>query len=202
MASTQRESFDVAVIGGGAIGLAIAWRAAQRGLDVCVFDGDRARGACNVAAGMLAPVTEARLGERPLLDLGLESARRWPAFAKELAAATGEPLGYTRCGTLLLARDRDEVEALERERDVRLALGLQVHRLRPSEARALVPALAPGAVRLALAIADDHAVDPRRLGRALSAAAILAGASLRETDVSELICEQGRVSGVLLADRR
>ena len=39
----QSESFDVAVVGGGAIGLACAWRAAQRGARVVVIDAGRAR---------------------------------------------------------------------------------------------------------------------------------------------------------------
>ncbi len=69
-------------------------------------------------------------------------------------------MGYTRCGTLLVARDADEAEALEREFELRQRFGLDVERLRPSEARALEPGLAP-ALRLALDVPDDHAIDPR-----------------------------------------
>ena len=69
-------------------------------------------------------------------------------------------------------------EALERELEMRRALGLSVTRLRPSQARALVPALAP-AVRLALEVAGDHAVDPRKLTASLVAAARNAGVELR-----------------------
>ena len=47
-------SFDVAVAGGGAIGLACAWRAAERGLRTVVLDAGEP-GAWQVAAGMLAP---------------------------------------------------------------------------------------------------------------------------------------------------
>ena len=72
MAPAQ-DSSDVAVIGGGPIGLACAWRAARRGLRVTVID-DGEPGAWNVAAGMLAPVAEAEFGERELLELGLRSA--------------------------------------------------------------------------------------------------------------------------------
>jgi glycine oxidase len=75
-------------------------------------------------------------------------------------------------------RDRDEAEALERELEMRRGLGLEVERLRPSAARELEPGLAP-TLRLALRIASDHNVDPRRLTAALAAAAQSAGASIR-----------------------
>ena len=154
----------MAVVGGGVIGLAIAWRAAQRGLRAVVLERDQpGRGASWVAAGMLAPVTEARLNERELLALGIESARRYPEFVAPLGAG----LAYERCGTIVVARDRDDAEALERELELRRDLGLEVTRLRPSQARALEPALAP-TIRLALEIPDDHAVDPRLLTGALA----------------------------------
>jgi glycine oxidase len=174
--------------------LSIAWRARARGLSVVVFDrGEIGAATSRVAAGMLAPVAEADAGERPLLDLGLRSARRWPAFAQELSQATGADLDYRTRGTLLLARDRDEAEALERERDLRERLELRVERLLPSAARRLEPALAP-TLRGALHLPDDHAVDPRLVCAALARAAQEAGATLRPgvevTDVGELAAEQ------------
>jgi glycine oxidase len=174
--------------------LSIAWRARARGLSVAVFDrGEIGAGTSRVAAGMLAPVAEADAGERPLLDLCLRSARRWPAFAQELTEATGIDLGYRTSGTLLLARDRDEAEALERERDLRERLELRVERLLPSAARRLEPALAP-TLRGALQLPDDHAVDPRLVCAALARAAQDAGAVLRPgvvvSDLAELPGEQ------------
>ncbi len=159
----QSESFDVAVVGGGAIGLACAWRAQQRGADVVVIDAGEP-GAWHVAAGMLAPVSEAEFGERELLSLGLESAKRYAAFCAEL-----EDPGYRATGTMVVARDRDEAEALDRLAAFRSELGLPVERLRPTQARKLEPALAP-TIRLALDIEGDHAIDPRMLVAALGKA--------------------------------
>jgi len=127
---------------------------------------------------MLAPVAEADPGERELLALGLESARRWPGFAAELEEASGVQVGYRACGTLVVARDRDAAEALDREKALRERLGVPVQPLLPSAARRLEPALAP-AIRAAFLAPDDHAVDPRRLAAALAAAAARAGADLR-----------------------
>jgi glycine oxidase len=193
---------DVIVIGGGVIGLAVAWRACLRGLRVTVLERGRAGGGTSrVAAGMLGPIAEVTPGEEPLLELGLRSAREYPRFARELAAAAGlADVGYTRCGTLLVARDRDEAEALERELGLRLRLGLSVERLRASEARRREPALAP-ALRLALDVPDDHAVDPRALMAALAEAIRRAGGELRElTAAASLELAGGRVHGVALED--
>ena len=76
-----------------------------------------------VAAGMLAPVSEADPQEAALVALGLESARRWPAFAAELADVSGIDVGYRACGTLLVARDADEAGWLQRELALRERLG-------------------------------------------------------------------------------
>ncbi len=191
---------DVAVIGGGVIGLAIAWRAAQRGHRACVLErGELGAGASHVAAGMLAPVTEADAGELALLALGLRSARAWPAFAAELEQAAGADPGLRRSGALVVARDRDEAEALERELALRLDLGLEVRRLLPSAARRLEPALAP-TLRLALDVPGDHSADPRAVVLALAEAARRAGVTLRTGAVVErVVARGGRVAGVGLA---
>jgi glycine oxidase len=198
--SATSNSFDVAVIGGGVIGLAVAWRAAQRGLRPVVLErGDPGGGASSVAAGMIAPISEAILREQRLLALGLESARAYPGFVGELEEASGLDPGYLRCGTLAVARDRDEAEALERELAVRTSLGLAVKRLRTSQARRLEPALAPS-LRLALDVPGDHVIDPRKLTRALGQAVARAGGGVRTgTEVSEVRIAADEVRGVRLA---
>jgi glycine oxidase len=173
---------DVLVIGGGVIGLSLAWRARERGMSVTVLERDTLGGGTSrVAAGMLAPVAEAEFGEagRRVLELGLRSARIWPQFAGQLEAASGVEVGLLRTGTLLLARDQDEARELERQLAFRKGLGLPTRRLRASEAREREPALAP-TIRLALEAPEDHSVDPRRVLSALRAACESAGVGLRE----------------------
>jgi glycine oxidase len=209
-------SFDVAVVGGGIVGLSIAWRAAERGLSVVLLEREAigGGGASRVAAGMLAPVSEVEYGPggRRVLELGLRSARMWPRFASELEAAGGRPVGLSASGTLMLARDEDEARELERKLAFRESLGLRAVRLRPSAARAREPALAP-TVRLALWAPDDHSVDPRLALAALRGACESAGVRLREhTAVTGLDADEagggdrggggdhgaGRVRGVVL----
>src|SRR5688572_17812489 len=97
----EETKFDALVVGAGVIGLACAWRAAQRGLRVAVIDREApGSGTTRVAAGMLAPLGEASWGEEALLELNLASARLYPDFAAELEDASGTVIGYRRCGAL------------------------------------------------------------------------------------------------------
>ena len=197
------QEHDLIVVGGGLIGLTIAWRAAQRDLGVLVLERDScAHGATRAAAGMLAPIAEIDFGSagESLLSLALESAAAWPAFADELAAVTGEPSRLRTQGTLILARDRDEAEALERQLAHRHRLGLPVERLLASEARRLEPALVP-TLRLALELPTEASVDPRWVCDALLVAIRAVGVELRErAPVAALLRESGRVRGVELAN--
>ncbi len=191
---------DVVVVGAGVAGLAVAHRAAARGMRPLVVDRGAPGGATtHVAAGMLAPVSEAAFGERALLELNLAAAGRWRAWADEVAAAAGVDAGLRECGTLLVARDRDQAEALERELAFRHECGLRAERLLPSQARDREPALSP-AVRLGLDVPGDHAVDARRLAAALATAAQRLGGRVRaDTEVAELLVDGDCVRGVRLA---
>jgi glycine oxidase len=201
----ENQRSQVVVVGAGIIGLAIAWRVVLAGMSVTVLERDLAgRGTSNVAAGMLAPVAEVEFGDagRRLLELGLRSARMWPAFAAELEACSGVAVDLMRTGTLLAARDEDDARELERQLAFRQSLGLAVRRLRPSEAREREPALAP-TVRLALEAPEDHSVDPRPVLAALTRACAAAGVRLREhAPVArvELDGAGGSVTGVTLED--
>jgi glycine oxidase len=195
---TQHGAADVVVVGGGVIGLGIAWRAAQAGITVTVVDQAPGRGASWAAAGMLAPVTEVHYGEQPLLRLNLDAAASWPAFAAELEAASGRGIGYRRCGTLTVARDADDNAALDDLYRFQLRCGLQVERLRSRDCRRLEPGLAPG-VRGGVLAAGDHQVDNRALVQALLTACRRAGVALLAGRAAELLVDGERVVGVRLA---
>jgi glycine oxidase len=195
------ERYDVVIVGGGIIGLAVAWRAREHGMSVAVLEGDKlGRAASHVAAGMLAPVAEVEFGSaaRRSLSLGLRAASAWPAFAAELSGASGTPVQLRTSGTLLVARDDDEARELERQLELRRSLQLRVNALLPSQAREREPALAP-TLRAALECPEDHSVDPRQVLCALVQACARAGVVLREhTPVGGLELDRtgSRVTGV------
>ncbi|MFF3556645.1 glycine oxidase ThiO [Streptomyces tsukubensis] len=190
---------DVLVIGGGIIGLAVAWRSAQRGLNVTVADPEPGGGAAGVAAGMLAAVTELHYGEQTLLALNLESARRYPAFAAELEEASGHSVGYRACGTLAVALDADDRAHLRELHALQQRSGLDSQWLTGRECRRLEPMLAPG-VRGGLRVDGDHQVDPRRLTAALVTACERAGVRLHRSRAVRLLVERDRAAGAVLGD--
>ena len=158
----------VTVVGGGIIGLAVAWRCAQRGHDVTVHDPDGGGGAALVAAGMLGPVAETAFGEADLRDLLTASAARWPAFAAELSTASGIDVGYDTRGTLFVALTDDDLAELDRLVAFYRKVGRVVTSLTARELRDREPLLSPR-VRGGAFAPGDHQVDPRRVLRALLA---------------------------------
>ncbi|MFF7200910.1 glycine oxidase ThiO [Streptomyces sp. NPDC008141] len=190
---------DVLVVGGGIIGLVTAWRAAQRGLAVTVADPEPGGGAAQVAAGMLAAVTELHYGEQTLLALNVASAQRYPAFVAELEEASGQGVGYRACGTLAVALDADDRAHLRELHALQRRSGLASEWLTGRECRRLEPMLAPG-VRGGLRVDGDHQVDPRRLASALVTACERAGVVFRHGWAERLSVTGDRAAGVVLAD--
>ncbi|MEZ5142504.1 MAG: FAD-dependent oxidoreductase [Acidimicrobiales bacterium] len=174
----------VVVVGGGVIGLAVAWQAARRGADVVVVDERPGRGASWVAGGMLAPVAEAYEGEEALLRLGLASAARWPLRRR--------PGRRGRGGPRLLAQ-RDDGRGPRPGRGGRAGAPA-----RPADAagprRRAVDVPSGPATRAgagphragALWLADDHQVDNRLLVAGLLTAADRAGVGFVTQPASRL----------------
>src|SRR4029453_15271709 len=162
----QQSAADVVVVGGGVIGLGIAWRAALAGMTVAVVDEAPGRGASWAAAGMLAPATEVHYGERPLRPLNLAAAARWPSFAAEVEEASGQPVGYRPGGTLAVAPAAHDNAALEDLYRFQLRCGLEVKRLRSRECRQLEPGLHPS-IRGGVLAGGAHQADNRALVLAL-----------------------------------
>lgn len=190
---------DVIVVGGGVIGLSIAWRARLAGLTVKIVDDQREQRASWAAAGMLAPVTELHPGEDALLDLNRRSAERYPSFVAELEAASDLSVGYRRCGTVIVAYDNGDAAVIDEIYRHQQSLGLEAERLVGSACRRLEPALATG-VRAGVHVPGDHQVDNRRLLRALAVAAQRCGVEDVAATVLEVTTAGGRVNGVRLED--
>jgi len=190
---------DVLVIGGGVIGLAIGWRAAQRGMQVVIADPEPGQGATHAAAGMLTPIAEAAYAEREIYGLGQDSLWRYPAFVADLKRSTGLSAGFRQSGTLQVAYDSDDVAALAETRQLQESFGVHLQQLSARECRDAEPMLDPS-IRGGLLATDDGSVDPRLLATALVQAAEGAGARLVRQRVTEVICTAGRASGARLAD--
>jgi glycine oxidase len=192
------ETADVVVAGGGVIGTAIAWRAAAAGLDVVLVDPERGDAASLVAAGMLAPVSEALFGEGALLRLNLLAVRRFGSFAAEVEAVTGGRVGLRREGTLAVAYDPGDYAALMRLTAFRRSVGLDAEELDSRACRKLEPFLTPD-VHGGVLFAGDWSVDNRRYAAALREAARAAKVRTVRDRVLGVSAGGRQVRGVRLA---
>ncbi|AKK04302.1 glycine oxidase ThiO [Corynebacterium epidermidicanis] len=156
---------DVAIVGGGIIGLSTAWVLLKRGYNVQVFDPDPASQASFAAAGMLAPVSEVVWDQPGLYPLMRRSRELFPDFAAAVAEESGMDVGYLPSETLVCAGDNADRVYLRELIELQSSIG-EVTLLSAREARALEPGLGPGVVG-AVHIPGDHQVDPRKFCAAL-----------------------------------
>jgi glycine oxidase len=198
-ANPTRETVDVAVIGGGLIGSAIAWRLAESGASVCVLErGDMGAEATSAAAGMLAPQGE--LVEPPAFaDLCFHSLAIYPKFLAEIEALTGEDTGYRQEGTLLVGIEEAECRELEEIHERQTKRGLHLERLSGDEVRRRAPGLAP-AIQMGLFVPGDHWLNNERLAHGVVKACCRRGVELRaRCEVTQLTARNGRVEALQLS---
>lgn len=189
----------VLIVGGGVIGLACSYHLAQQGHSVHLVDAGPGTAASRVAAGMLAPVSEASFGETELTRLNLTAVPAFSGFAQRLERHTGQLVGLRREGTLVVAGTADDRAALDRLSAYRDSLGLATERLTGSAVRALEPYLAP-TVRAGVLARGDLSVDNRRYLAALVAGCRLAGVTTSSGEVTGLLRDNRTVSGVRLGN--
>jgi glycine oxidase len=191
------ETVDVAIVGAGVIGCAVAFELARAGARVVVLERDQPGAhASGAAAGMLAPIAEASEGS-PLLELGLRSLEMFPARVAELTELSGIDPELTRCGILRVASG-PECAGLERRARALESQGCQW--LGREELAKREPRLAPD-LEGGLWSPREGCVDPQRLVRAYAGAAQRRGARFEVgAHVVGLSRARERICGVRTAD--
>lgn len=178
----QGRSPDVLILGGGLMGLAIAWELAERGARVQVLGRNLQEAAGRAAAGMLAPEAEG-LPPGSLLALALASRQMYGDWVTKLEALTGESVDYWLCGILKPVYGNSAVGAIG-----------QGALPRP-EVDVLQSGLGPGVVA-AHWYPQDGQVDNRRLLAALEQGCRLRGVTLYTGEAQQLVVEHDRVVAV------
>ncbi|HJW14134.1 MAG TPA: glycine oxidase ThiO [Thermoanaerobaculia bacterium] len=186
---------DVAIVGGGVIGCALARELAGRGASVTVIEkahpGAEASGA---AAGLLAPQAEG-LDPGPFFDLAVESRGLYPRWAAALSDETGMDVGYRQAGILRCAFS-GAVNPFQ-VFDWQLEAGVPVERLDGKEVAALTGGATSPEVREALFFREDGLVDNVRLTAALRHSAERRGVTFStETAARRFLIRDGRCVGV------
>lgn len=147
---------DVVVVGGGVIGLAVAWSLATHDRRVLLLERNQLGGGTSgVGGGFVCQVSQE---VSPMLGLVRESIQRYYRLAERL----GADIGLRSCGSLVLAADGEEALAIESHAGTLAAAGVSCEMLEADDARREEPALAE-AVTAAVRCADDIQIDPGRL---------------------------------------
>lgn len=177
---------NVAVVGAGIIGCAIAHELASRGARVSVFERRGiARGASWASAGVLAPWIEAH-EHGALLDMCARSLALYDGFVERVRRDGGSAFDYARPGTLEAAFTDGQAAALKRTAAALASRGVRASWLDGDDARELEPALSreiAGALRI-----DGHGfVEMPGLVDAVAVAARMRGAAFHSpADVTKV----------------
>jgi glycine oxidase len=191
------KKFDVAIIGGGVIGVSIAFELAADKLRVLVLDRQRpGQEASWAAAGMLSPAPDSPR-DTPLVPLGRESQKLYPEFIAVVEETSGRSTGYAREGTLEIFLS----PCGEAERDARICacreLELAAEPISLETARQWEKSIGPAARAVAW-LPEEYTVEPRLLMDALLAAAQHRGVEVRsDCRVTGLVPERDRCTGVI-----
>jgi glycine oxidase len=197
---TRKLDADVAVIGGGIIGLACAYELISRGKHVVVLERDHAgSGAGHVAAGMLAPVSESEVADQTFVDLALTSCGMYEDWVAGIEAVSGLSAGYRKEGSLLLALHHDHEEELHRLMSIQRRLNLTSKVVTRDEILEREPYVSPRVVS-GLSVPNDRQVDPRRLTVALATGFAANGGTMVEGASATPLIEAGHVAGVRTDD--
>jgi glycine oxidase len=178
------KTWDVVIVGGGVIGLSLAWRLRHTGASVLVVEkGEPAREATHAAGGMIAHCDPHNLPA--LAGMIAASAQMYPEFVRELRDEAFESPDLRDAGTIAF------FEAGETPKcpGTRPLDGGELSRIEP-----LI------ALRGPAYLLPERSVDPRKLGSALEKAARKHGADFATgSAVTEVAVLGGRATGVRTA---
>jgi len=188
-------NYDVIVVGGGAIGLAIARTMAEDRCVLLIERGSIGRESSWAAAGMLCPQSEAEEDD-PLLRLSLRSLATYRTFAAELLEETGVDIEYHDEGVLVLASDPPQYENLRRRCEWQQRARLDATMLSAEDVRRREPRLTLD-IEGAMFCPGDHQIRPRRLLEALWKSCAIRGVEiLEDVPVEAVVSVANHVEGV------
>jgi glycine/D-amino acid oxidase-like deaminating enzyme len=182
---------DVVVIGSGGLGAATAfYLAARGGRNVVVVERHE-------LASQTSPRAAGLVSHARTTDLMVELVKLAAANLERFAADTGQPLDWTRSGSLKVARRPQDVPVVAADVERGSRHGLDVEQLTAEEAHALNPFLQPDGVLAVLRCGDDLYFDPAQVAIGFARGAEVHGATmLPHTTVTRVEIDDGRVVAV------
>ncbi len=195
MQSPQSESVDVAIIGGGIIGVSTAWFLVRRGLSVALYEKGRIGGE---QSGRNWGFVRQQ-GRAPTeIPLSMESLRNWRQIETEI----GEPVGFRQAGIIYTGQSEEDLASFEQFVEHARPYQLDSHVLSRSELDDLVPGLGGNWIG-GLHTPSDGRAEPRLAAPAIARAAARSGAKIvTGCAVRGLDIEAGRIAGVITESGR
>lgn len=184
---------SILIIGGGAIGLSVAYHLARTGAgDITLVERNQlTSGTSWHAAGIVGPLR----ATAAMTALASYALTLFPA----LEAETGMATGYRRTGGYWLARQPERMDELRRIAAVGQTQGLTPRIIPPADVA--VPQLDLSGHIGALMVPEDANVNPVDLCMAYARAARTRDVTIREgVGVARLLVEHGKAVGAMLAD--
>lgn len=187
------DAVDVAIIGGGVIGVSAAWHLVKRGRSVLILDKGRVAGEQSSRNWGWVRVNGRDEAEIPI---AVDSLQCWQDLADEL----GDELGFVRRGILELAETEEEMAFFEQWMNLAKRHDLGTRLLTPGEIGGIIPA-ARGSWRGAMYTSSDGRAEPFRAVPAIARGVQARGGLIRENcAVRAIDIEAGRVTGVVTED--
>lgn len=174
----------VLIVGGGVIGLSIAWELATRGAAVQLLERKTIGAGASCAAAGILPAARLDTSVDAIDRLRGHSHELYPAWAAEICRVSGVDIGLRRCGGLYLASTAGEAATLLAGRAHWTDLGIAADAWTPATLGARIPAMSAWAnsarFRAAVWVEDDWQVRPPKLVEALGMACRAVGVQIDE----------------------
>jgi len=174
------------VVGGGIIGLLSAYRLAQAGFSVDLFDPQLAKGATFAAAGMLAPGGEITSGEQAQYLVQLKSTPAWQLLSRELESICGEKIQIHQVGTLLLGWDNADKRLVQQHLELATEFKACASTVDRDSNSTMFNYISPR-INEGILLQDDAWVDPDQVITALLRALEKLQVNLRSECVEEVV---------------
>ncbi|GAF66270.1 glycine oxidase [Bacillus sp. TS-2] len=152
---------NICILGGGVIGLAVAYELTNRGFTVKILEKSKCGGqASGAAAGMLAPFSE--IGEDPddFFRLCLESLRLYPNWITKIKEDTAVDFEYTNSGSLYVVYHEADILALETRKNWQNQWGANAELLMGDELKNFEPELSDEIIAALYYPQESHVYAP------------------------------------------
>jgi 4-methylaminobutanoate oxidase (formaldehyde-forming) len=185
---------EVVVVGGGVIGVSVAYHLAEAGIqDVVLLERkELTSGTTWHAAGLVGQL-------RTSINM-TKLARYTSELYRGLEAETGQATGYRQCGSISIAATAERFEELKRSASMAKVFGLEVNVLSVPEIAERYPLIQTDDLFGGIHIPSDGYANAVDITQALAKGAKQRGARLfTHTKVEAVLQEGGRVTGVRTA---